>query len=114
MPQYLQSLKETIVEGYTGLTICVKEAGAEAIFEPYISDIFGYLIALCGAAVSYKADFQKSIAGLINDLSRTFGKSVQTYVDNPYIQQLIKVVSENKDPKMAQYLSGAVANNVPK
>ncbi len=116
MPQYMQNLRESIVEGYTGLTICAKEADAGTVFFPYVEGIFGFLAALCSApfAASYRPDFQKSVAGLVNDLCRAFGRTVQQYVDNPCIQQMLKAANDTRDPKMTGYTGTANGSILPK
>eukprot|EP00831_Metopus_contortus_P012421 TRINITY_DN14_c0_g1_i5.p1 TRINITY_DN14_c0_g1~~TRINITY_DN14_c0_g1_i5.p1 ORF type:complete len:193 (+),score=35.28 TRINITY_DN14_c0_g1_i5:104-682(+) len=101
MPAYIQNLKESIVESYTGIVFGVKESQDTSIFDPYVPDLFQFIQCLCSEEISSNMEVVKGIVGLIGDLSDLYGKKVAQFVSLPYVHHIIGILDKStlKDHK---------------
>ena len=95
MPLYLQNLKESIIESYTGIVFGVKDSLDTSVLKPYVPAIYDYIYRLCSTNAAYEIDFIKSIVGLIGDVSSIFGREYKSYITQPHISKLINILESN-------------------
>ncbi len=98
LPDYVQKLKENIMECYTGITFGLKEAGDTGIFDAYLTGVFGYMNRLCGdgGEIQVDVDFLKTVVGLIGDLADLYGTRLQMLLTQsfPFVQRAISVLEK--------------------
>ena len=92
----MQSLRENIVESYTGIVFGVKEANEPVLFYAYVGGVFEYLSHLCSGDLSNNMDLVKGVAGLIGDIADLYGKKVQSYLTLPFVQKVIRMLGESR------------------
>lgn len=101
LPIYLQQLKETLIESYTGIVFGIKEANEPAALEEYVQGIFTFLLTISSDIDHMDLESLRSICGLIGDIASFLGPRVKMYVAGPQIQNMIKRLDSygNKDQK---------------
>lgn len=92
MPSYINTLKESLVESYTGIVFGVKEGKDTSILDPFISDIFAYLNTMCTQDPVLDNHLAKLVAGLVGDVVALYGKIAVNLVKAPFIQRVIQVL----------------------
>ena len=88
---YVNILREGILEGYTGIVQGLKDGNRSEVLLPYIEAIMGFLELL---ANDRQSDFDNEVlskaVGLIGDIASALGSQIKVYLGKPYIIQLIK------------------------
>eukprot|EP00956_Cyclotella_meneghiniana_P015559 scaffold23871_cov73-Cyclotella_meneghiniana.AAC.2 len=88
---YVNILREGILEGYTGIVQGLKDGNRSELLLPYIEAIMGFLEML---ANDRQSDFDNEVlskaVGLIGDIASALGPQIKVYLGKPYIIQLIK------------------------
>jgi hypothetical protein len=88
----MNTLKESLVESYTGIVFCVKEGKDTSILDPFISDIFNYLNTLCMQESVLDPLLAKLVAGLVGDVVALYGKIAINLVKAPFIERVKHVL----------------------
>ncbi len=88
MPAYIRSLKECLIETYTNVVFCVKEAGDTSTLDLYVKDIFQYLEQLSTQAES-DLEILKLVAGLVGDFGGLYGKKIQQLLTAGFVAKVI-------------------------
>lgn len=107
----MQSLKECLIESYTGIVFGVKEAKDTSILDLFVNDIFEYLSILCNDD-SLSLPMAKSIAGLIGDIAQLYGKKVENLLKSGFMIRLKQILASSHQKDCAdtyQYLLKAIA-----
>ncbi len=95
MQEYMQNLKECVIESYIGIVYCVKEGGDVTVLDQYINDIFQYLSVICAADLSYNLDYLKSVAALIGDLASLYDQKAYQLLAKEFIPRIIHVLDSS-------------------
>jgi len=99
--EYIQKLKENIIEAYIGIVYGVKEAHDTSILDTYVPDMFKYLETICNGEIGEDMEFIKQIVGLIGDLADLYGGRIKDLLIQPFITRIIGIISKatNKEYK---------------
>lgn len=88
---YVNGLREGILEAYTGIVQGLKDGGRVDLLHPYIDAIMGFLEML---ASERKNDYDNEVlgkaVGLIGDLASSLGGTVKEQLRQPYIMELLR------------------------
>jgi len=88
---YVNMLREGILEAYTGIIQGLKDGGRTDLMLPYIDAIMGFLEML---ARDRKNDFDNEVlckaVGLIGDIASSLGAQIKAQINKDYIIQLLK------------------------
>jgi len=88
MIEYINTLREGILEAYTGIVQGLKDGGKVEIIIPYIEAIFGFIELLYNDLNKDNAVLSKAI-GLTGDLASTLGPRVKDYIMKPFVAQML-------------------------
>jgi len=87
LPSYLQNLKESLIEAYSGIFYCLKEAQDTSVMDPCIAELFKYIQSV------YKEDidkeFLRSMVGLIGDIANLYEGRVKHLLQQTFVQRMI-------------------------
>jgi len=86
---YVNTLREGILEAYTGIIQGLKEGGRVEIILPYVEGIMGFLEMLSNDGNHDLSVLGRAI-GLIGDVSSSLGVRVKDYLSRPFIQALLQ------------------------
>ena len=95
---YVNGLREGILEAYTGIVQGLKDGGRIDLLLPYIDAIMGFLEML---ASDRKNDFDNEVlgkaVGLVGDIASSLGAQVKEQIRQPYIMELLKDAHDSGD-----------------
>jgi len=86
---YVNTLRDGILEAYTGIIQGLKEGGRVEIILPYVEGIMGFLEMLSNDGNHDLSVLGRAI-GLIGDVSSSLGVRVKDYLSRPFIQALLQ------------------------
>lgn len=100
--EYLQSLREGILEAYTGIIQGLKDGGRISLITP--KDVENMVILLEKIASEADKDeevLQKSV-GLLGDLASAFGQHAKVILQRPFVEMLLKEASQSEDSSIRE------------
>lgn len=87
---YVNTLREGILEGYTGIVQGLKDGNRAEVLLPYIEAIMGFLELL---ASDRRNDFDNEVlskaVGLIGDIASCLGPQIKNHIGKPYVFELL-------------------------
>ena len=87
--EYIEQLRLSIFEAYTGITHGLNEGGKPELLLPYIDGIFAFISKV--VEIEHVSDeLLSSAVGLIGDLARYIGRPVFHYLSTPVIQKAVR------------------------
>ena len=89
LKDYIEVLRESILDAYTGITEGLKNGGKLQIMNPYVNSIFTFIAVLLQMPDCPPYLLNKSI-GFIGDMGSAFGKPLEPLLINPIIIQGIQ------------------------
>lgn len=117
MVEYLNELRESVLEAYTGIIQGFK--GADQVpnpevklLEPHVSSIIQFVVTIAQDP-EISDSIIAIIAGLIGDLCSAFGAPLLTLVDNEHIGKLLQDGRKSKTQRTKQ-LSGWASKEIKK
>jgi len=87
--EYVNTLRDSILEAYTGIVQGLKDGGRAELLVPYLEPIFQFLEMIVNDSHHGLSVLGKAI-GLVGDLGSCLGTNVAIYVNKPYIQVLFQ------------------------
>lgn len=87
--EYVNQLREGILEAYTGIIQGLAEGGKMNLLLPYVEAIFQFLELISTEGHYDMGVLGKSI-GLIGDLATCAGSTVGRYLNQPFVQALLQ------------------------
>ena len=108
--EYVNSLREGILEAYTGIVQGLKEGNRAELLLPYVDAIFGFLDVL-STDETRDIDVLGKAVGVIGDVASTLGVGVKAQMSQPYIGSLLKDGHESGDETImetARWANGVV------
>lgn len=88
---YVNMLREGILEAYTGIVQGLKDGGRTDLLSPYMDAIMGFLEML---ASDRKNDYDNEVlskaCGLVGDIASSLGASIKEQIRQPYVMELLK------------------------
>ena len=113
---YVNILREGILEGYTGIVQGLKDGNRTEVLLPYIEAIMGFLELLAGDRRNdYDNEVLSKAVGLVGDIASALGPKIKEQINKPYILQLIQEASTCDDPNVvstAQWAMGVVQQSM--
>lgn len=110
---YVNILREGILEGYTGIVQGLKDGNKQEALMPYIEAILGFLECLAGDRRNdYENEVLSKAVGLIGDIASSLGPAIKTQMNKPYILQLIQEGTQCGDQNImstSQWAMGVVS-----
>lgn len=88
MREYIDSLRVSIVEAYTGITGGLQDGGKIDQLYPYIEGIFAFIAGVVQDP-SISNELLKATIGLIGDLGQAIGQPLLQHLTSPVIQTTI-------------------------
>jgi importin subunit beta-1 len=111
---YMNILREGILEGYTGIIQGLKEGGRAEFILPHIDAIMGFLELL---ASDRRNDYDNKVlsraVGLIGEIFSALGQQIKSQINTPYIFALLKEGHKCSDPKIQSTCSLVVMQLLP-
>jgi len=87
---YVNTLREGILEGYTGIVQGLKDGNRAEVLLPYIEAIMGFLELL---ASDRRNDFDNEVlskaVGLIGDIASCLGPQIKNHIGKPFVFELL-------------------------
>lgn len=87
--EYVNTLRDSILEAYTGIVQGLKDGGRAELLVPYLEPIFLFLETIVNDSNHGLSVLGKAI-GLVGDLGSCLGVNVAGYVNKSYIQMLFQ------------------------
>jgi len=88
LTEFMNSLREGILEAYTGIIQGLHGDGKANLVEPYLDNIIGFILTIANEPNKYE-NVVRAAVGVIGDLAHSLTFKVKTYLNEP-IKQLIK------------------------
>ncbi|KNC48611.1 binding/protein transporter [Thecamonas trahens ATCC 50062] len=93
---YLNSLRENVFEGFTGIIQGLREAKKEALLDGYVEHLFAFIGHV------YKDEFRseevtRAAVGCLGDLAHTYGTDVGGYLKQEWVLPLIRELDGSDD-----------------
>eukprot|EP00567_Pseudictyota_dubia_P000409 CAMPEP_0197465044 /NCGR_PEP_ID=MMETSP1175-20131217/64336_1 /TAXON_ID=1003142 /ORGANISM="Triceratium dubium, Strain CCMP147" /LENGTH=870 /DNA_ID=CAMNT_0043001049 /DNA_START=88 /DNA_END=2700 /DNA_ORIENTATION=+ len=98
---YVNSLREGILEAYTGIIQGLKDGNRIDLLVPYVEAVFGFLDVLATDSTRDDEVLSKAV-GLIGDIASTLGARVKDHLMKPSIAQLLKDGLETGDQSIVE------------
>jgi len=106
--EYINTLRESILEGYTGIVQGLREAKKENAVVPGIEQIVN-LIHKSTSDVNCNPSVLKGAIGLLGDLGATYGARMHQIFAQPYIAQLLQEGRQHEDmEQIVNYTQGII------
>jgi len=108
--EYVNSLREGILEAYTGIIQGLKDGNRMDLLVPYVEAIFGFLEVLAIDDTRDEEVLSKAV-GLVGDIASSLGPRVREHLTKPYIASLLKDGHETGDETIMEtcgWASGVV------
>lgn len=99
--EYVNSLRTSILEAYTGIIQGLKEVGKQEIVLPSLEHITSFLL-LCAQGDEVDDDMLTRMVGLIGDLRQAFGNRLNHFYSDPSIVKIIQTAMASDDERLAQ------------
>jgi len=96
MIDYVNQLREGILEAYTGIIQGLKDGGSVDSIASYILAIMQFL-EVCDRPENQDHYVLGKAAGLIGDIANAFGPSLKEHLNKQYIQDILNVAYQNGD-----------------
>jgi importin subunit beta-1 len=113
---YVNILREGILEGYTGIVQGLKDGNRAELLLPYIEAVMGFLELL---ASDRRNDFENEVlskaVGLIGDIASALGPQIKIHLGKPYIFELLKDGTKCGEPSIvntSQWAMGVVQQSM--
>eukprot|EP00698_Gefionella_okellyi_P016246 TRINITY_DN4646_c0_g1_i1.p1 TRINITY_DN4646_c0_g1~~TRINITY_DN4646_c0_g1_i1.p1 ORF type:complete len:848 (-),score=205.25 TRINITY_DN4646_c0_g1_i1:134-2677(-) len=107
---FLNSLREGIFEGYTGIIQGLKSGHKEAAFLPYVEHVVGYAEHVSRDA-NCSSDLVRVMVGVLGDIAHALGSHVKSFVQRPFVQTLLQQCHQSSDEQAqetAQWAQGKI------
>jgi importin subunit beta-1 len=111
--EYMNLLRENILDAYTGILNGFKEDNKQSVVEPYLDALFAFLqnvamVSHCKISgvmvvVTYSQDphrdkkVTKALLGVIGDIGTCYGKLVAPFMTQPTIVKLVQQSVQEQD-----------------
>jgi importin subunit beta-1 len=96
MIDYVNVLREGILEAYTGIVQGLKDANKTELLIPYVESMMGFLELISSDENIDVTVINKAI-GLIGDLASAFGPQLRQYALSPFVQSLLQAGRNTED-----------------
>lgn len=96
MVEYINMLRESILEAYTGIIQGLKAGNRMDLFLPYAQSILQFLQQIAGDPQRDEFVVSKAV-GLIGDVASAMGPQIKDQLQQPYIAQLLAEGSASGD-----------------
>jgi len=109
--EYVNSLREGILEAYTGIIQGLRDGNRVDLLVPYADAIFGFLEVLSSDETRDEEVLSKAV-GLIGDIASALGGAVREHLAKPYVASMLKAGHETGDETIMEtcsWANGAVA-----
>lgn len=110
---YVNILREGILEGYTGIVQGLKDGNKQELLMPYIEAIMGFLELLASDRRNdYDNEVLSKTVGLIGDIASSLGPQIKPLINKPFVIQLLKEGNESGDQNImgtSQWAMGVVS-----
>jgi len=93
---YVNQLREGVLEAYTGIIQGLKEGNKVDIIAPYIVAIIQFL-EVCLVDENRDYSVLGKAAGLVGDIASAFGPSLREHLVKPFVQSLLTEAFQNGD-----------------
>jgi len=87
--EYVNTLREGILEAYTGIIQGLKDGARVDVLVPYVEAIFRFLEMLSSDG-NHDVPVLGRAIGLIGDLASSMGSRTKEYLTNPFVQALLQ------------------------
>ena len=88
--EYVNLLREGILEAYTGLVQGLKDGNRSDLLLPYVDGILGFLEMLAGDRRNdYENEVLSRAVGLVGDIASSFGSQIKDQIQQPYVQKIL-------------------------
>ena len=88
--EYVNLLREGILEAYTGLVQGLKDGNRSDLILPYVDGILGFLEMLAGDRRNdYENEVLSRAVGLVGDIASSFGSQIKDQIQQPYVQKIL-------------------------
>jgi len=96
MIEYVNQLREGVLEGYTGIIQGLKDGGRVDSIAPYFAQIMEFL-ELCSSTQNRSYEVLGKAAGLLGDIANAFGAGLKEPLSKPFVQNLLQAAFQNGD-----------------
>jgi importin subunit beta-1 len=114
MIEYINLLRESIVEAYIGIINGLADGKRLDLMGPYMPSLFQFLHKIASDENRDEALVSKVI-GLIGDIAREMGPAVKDMINQPFIASLLQEGIQSQEAEyvnLAQWAFGVVQNVV--
>lgn len=96
--EYLNNLREGVLEAYTGIIHGLKEAGKLHLFKEHVNQLLAFLNVICEDQTVNDA-VKKAAVGVVGDLIQAFKEELTQHLRNaPLIGKLVEFAARSTDP----------------
>jgi|EP00970_Alexandrium_tamarense_P004265 importin subunit beta-1 len=107
---YVNVLREGILEGYTGIIQGLKDGQRIELIVPYVEAIMGFLEMLAGDRKNdYDNEVLSKAVGLIGDIASSLGATIKNQIGQPYVMQLLKEGHDTQDATIMETSNWAIS-----
>jgi importin subunit beta-1 len=89
MIDYINMLRESILEAYTGIIQGLKDGNRIDLFQPYVQSVLEFLQEIASDPNRDEFVVAKAV-GVIGDVASSMGLQIKTQLQQPYIAQLLQ------------------------
>ena len=94
--EYIQTLRETILESYTGILQGLKSEGAHESMLPYLDRIIIF-IQRSTQCTTKTTEVLKAAIGLVGDLADCFGPRMSAVLSQPFVSNMLEEGSDYEE-----------------
>lgn len=104
---FVNSLRLSILEAYSGITMGLADGNALQLFLPHVSAILQFLQFLASPGSNKDDDVLQKAVALAGDIAQQMGSApqVRQQLNQPFVSQLIQEAGHSNDPSVREIAS---------
>jgi importin subunit beta-1 len=96
MIDYINQLRETVLDAYTGIITGMDEGGKLNLLVTYVPAILTFLQKIANDT-NKDEPVLKTASGLLGDIAKTMGSQIKDQINQPFVGQLLTEASRSQD-----------------
>lgn len=104
MVDFINTLRASILEAYSGIIVGLAEGGRPELFFKYVDAVMQFMSKLAADMNKDELVLTKAIT-LLGDLAKEIGAPLKPYLQQQYVGILIQQAESSQDQEMQEYVS---------